>query len=1405
MHPGSTPHNVSSVLSFQQATSTNLQLACSTQRYPLHGGISKDGKVCWLYSGSILEVVSCNTRNCLAAWNFGNFSHDAETIIQCVSEFWTGDSLKLLVGLKTGSTSSNGLLCVLHIGLSKVVKAIEIPFPVTSVECVTSLLGNDFLVWSFSEQLSCFYGIIAAGTEGGHVYLIDMCLDTYDLSDETFPNSLYYITPETDAVQARHEALSQRQVLSMELGTEAFSDDDLFNYQGNDENVVKQFNTDDICVTCLKYMSRNGLLAVGFSFGCFQLWRLAVPFLEYSSHVDDSGDAPITHITYQEPENDPKFFTYIWVARGLQAFASDNGYVANISLYQLTFNKRVWQANEEYFYEEMTSIGIRLEHNLSCDPLMPSKTFSSNVISCFTLEDPDFVPSRIFDGSHEEVCSSPDLSLSVFVWRAIDGSKNGTTSYHLSIFDMNRWYHLQMPSTLRTLRSSGVCPFMAFCSLDEVVDSTVDDELLNIYINPSTVRKFICDPLAAQEQFFYPASLQFDVLCLMESGLLSAKYLGMQRQVLNTIQKLGPSCLIEPTEVYKMCLFVGLVHRSQENAPQSFSIVGFQREALLSLCLEYHMVNVILKCIDEWAEGEFTAQKCTLKYLLDWSWNKVVQIKEAIDSNTKHFFDWSGLPIDDTCIQGLHRCLQKFTYLAQIFHKFIASSVPTTENGIEELKQKLDALQLLSHHLKAVIWFVEAGLLPENDELANDTPGLYKYPRLNLFEEFSKRRSEIKQLNSDLKPNELLMIDGLIANMAPSVCDVWKQDGGDELYPPPSISALLYIYLLEDVSLITKHCVVGYFFLDLASLGEEDNSKLAAKVTAFSQIFSVPTETMNLITGFWFLDHKDFEVAFYSLAKSSVFGQWQHRQVIKSLLYQEEYKLALQYLAVKKPPLSSPEEIKLKLTTFLFNGMTAQAVEFYRSCCNQTNAEDLISHIFLGCQQRKILGQLMKLPLTEAEEKWLENYLMASPELNSKEALVVYYLQRARYVDAIRLNEKLKSKDMSSLSEREKNMTSTRNIIVRNCLKLLPEIQRQYLHESNLIPKKRINRVTRPKPLSTVVTKSTGPRVMSQSTLILAIMEKMDEVERLNNSANDSRSFGEESFQDIAVPFISAPFTPQKTALPNFSRFASEKSLMKDTTSSQSASKHKSILLSQKYTSARDEHFGYLEQPARRKPKYVSAEALSVLQTPVIQRKSTLQSKMTSPRPTPQSILKVRQMSARSPSFNMSRSMDKDSPGLRNSGRSSQSAANNSLLLTPTATSVKRTSKSLRFAEPASRNFSPNSSNGSYTSMSALLSKTAPRTEISAADRHQVMDNILALLDNNNVEAGREVTEMDTDGVEEEEEEEEEDTGSFIEEEEDDDYEEEHRRKMHVDDDDDEEEEESGLLRRWWRQKWHGF
>ena len=80
---------------------------------------------------------------------------------------------------------------------------------------------------------------------------------------------------------------------------------------------------------------------------------------------------------------------------------------------------------------------------------------------------------------------------------------------------------------------------------------------------------------------------------------------------------------------------------------------------------------------------------------------------------------------------------------------------------------------------------------------------------------------------------------------------------------------------------------------------------------------------------------------------------WQHTRIIKSMLYQNAPKLALKYMRVKRLPLQTPEDVKLRLTVLLANGLTAEAYEYQRICRDQLSGDDLLSHLFLACHQSK--------------------------------------------------------------------------------------------------------------------------------------------------------------------------------------------------------------------------------------------------------------------------------------------------------------------------------------------------------------------------------------------------------------------------------------------------------------------
>ena len=63
----------------------------------------------------------------------------------------------------------------------------------------------------------------------------------------------------------------------------------------------------------------------------------------------------------------------------------------------------------------------------------------------------------------------------------------------------------------------------------------------------------------------------------------------------------------------------------------------------------------------------------------------------------------------------------------------------------------------------------------------------------------------------------------------------------------------------------------------------------------------------------------------------------------------------------------------------------------------------------------KMVDQLLQMPLSEEEERHLVEYLKTSRESNSSELLVMYYLQRSRFIEAIRLNNKLKHSIMVTM------------------------------------------------------------------------------------------------------------------------------------------------------------------------------------------------------------------------------------------------------------------------------------------------------------------------------------------------------------------------------------------------------
>ena len=83
------------------------------------------------------------------------------------------------------------------------------------------------------------------------------------------------------------------------------------------------FPVSDFYVSALRYAPRISSLLIGYSFGSFIVWDMSSFEAVYSSPFSPQRSSPVVDFIYLEPENDPKYFVYVWVARGNQVKFQD--------------------------------------------------------------------------------------------------------------------------------------------------------------------------------------------------------------------------------------------------------------------------------------------------------------------------------------------------------------------------------------------------------------------------------------------------------------------------------------------------------------------------------------------------------------------------------------------------------------------------------------------------------------------------------------------------------------------------------------------------------------------------------------------------------------------------------------------------------------------------------------------------------------------------------------------------------------------------------------------------------------------------------------------------------------------------------------------------------------------------
>ena len=962
-----------------------------------------------------IKTSSNDSLRLLGSFNFCSIFNDSTITItnvcQLVDRYGLPQSEKYyywLVVILNGN-SNGSILCVIDTRLSAVIKSIECPFRITCAEVISTFSFEGRQNWPLTSELLSMNGILAVGNEGGVVFLIDLCLD--EQSTDLTPKSLSFLVYQSlnlDINVKKRTAAINNQVLCLPLNSDSKNKTRFF-YRANNGKNLATFLSSEVEITSLYFIPQTTMLCIGFNFAGFQLYNLKTFTLECSCSLDFDDYLPaVISFAFQEPENDPRNYCYLWLIRGSEIEDVNSDSKTYAYMYSMCFERKEWIQDYGYLYMEFQSCTCKFEYPFSIRPFIPDMTSHSRLIDFYTIEQGN--PSMV--KSTEEDNANYDSSLCLFAWEAWDDKSS--SSIFFAIFDINQWYQAQMPIDMSYYNDdNALCPFFGIYSLTEVAGLFGSDAILRINLDVKTITKFK-SRYFHHDIHYFPSSLSFEITVVSETQLCKAFYLGLPRRILSDMLSTGPNVFIDPKNFFNQSIKYGLL-QFDSILPLEISD---QRKMLLTVILENEMIPLLVETIKVWSSGEFDKIGCNCKFILDWIWERVSIIKKSIDESTACLFDNSKELLDNLTLSQLYSFECDLKSLQLLLDQLKVNGTPTTNQGLKELDLRINIIQMIQVYLRILLWFYNINLLPEHEEHEVNSENQMVYPTSFLTKMYEEKRSKFINNKLNLPSTEFLLIDGLLENIYnknPKISELWMKPDGDFLYPPPNLHSLVVIYLLESVSFEEKHALVLYALLDISSYISDRLPDIVESLKLFPSVFSFESGFTNMIQGMWALDNGLYDFAVKMLLDPSVKAIQNdqtyhlfhnlHQRVVLSLTNQEQHKKALFYIENSKSfPIHSKLNENLYIFLLLKNQQILKAFNYQRLCRTESNAKDMLINLFNACEQMNLLKEIFKLSLDPIEEDVLTDYLLhKSKAPNAKQLLLLYFVLNNNIVGAANL------------------------------------------------------------------------------------------------------------------------------------------------------------------------------------------------------------------------------------------------------------------------------------------------------------------------------------------------------------------------------------------------------------------
>ncbi|VDP76103.1 unnamed protein product [Echinostoma caproni] len=312
----------------------------------------------------------------------------------------TCDITKKVKHIPTGSSS--GCCSLLAIGFRQGIVGIVTPFALGHSDS-SFTEGFHQPIWALAVEKSQFLRLVSRGQS--------------DENEATMPEETALVYLDASAVRWNE-----------------------FQYKSVNGRVLTNLPAHTVYVSTLHFIPNTQTLVVGYSFGGWQLWSMRTLTLEFSLR-HTAICAPVVQVAFQEPSDDPRYCCYIWI--GWQCVDLEDGEQINsqVKLYQLHYKQRYEESGPisgevTYNYQNLVGLSERL-----CSELF-SERFERKRLTKQLLR---IQPIRTAASSSVAAANQSDAAhLVALMWLVCPGV------VRVGLFDLDRWYHAQMPTQIRS-------------------------------------------------------------------------------------------------------------------------------------------------------------------------------------------------------------------------------------------------------------------------------------------------------------------------------------------------------------------------------------------------------------------------------------------------------------------------------------------------------------------------------------------------------------------------------------------------------------------------------------------------------------------------------------------------------------------------------------------------------------------------------------------------------------------------------------------------------------------------------------------------------------------------------------------------------------------------------------------